>query len=51
MIIIMKIAVVGIGVAGAYLMNQLSNLHDVHVMGFERMEEKNHDAVCAWATC
>ena len=46
----MKIAVVGIGVAGAYLMNQLSNLHDVHVMGFERMEEKNHDAVCAWAT-
>ena len=46
----MKIAVVGIGVAGAYLMNQLSNLHDVHVTGFERMEEKNHDAVCAWAT-
>lgn len=46
----MKIAVVGIGVAGAYLMNQISNLHDVHVMGFERMEEKNHDAVCAWAT-
>ena len=47
----MKVAVVGIGVAGAYLMNQLSNIHDVHVEGFERMEEKNHDAVCAWATC
>lgn len=47
----MKIAVVGIGVAGAYLMNQLSNIHDIHVEGFERMEEKNHDAVCAWATC
>ena len=47
----MKVAVVGIGVAGAYLMNQLSNLHDIHVVGFERMEEKNHDAVCAWATC
>jgi len=47
----MKVAVVGIGVAGAYLMNQLSNNHDIHVVGFERMEEKNHDAVCAWATC
>ncbi len=48
---IMKVAVVGIGVAGAYLMNQLSNIHDVKVVGFERMEEKTHDAVCAWATC
>ncbi len=47
----MKIAVVGIGVAGAYLMNQLSDLHDVQVKGFERMPEKEHDAVCAWATC
>ncbi|MGN6709845.1 MAG: NAD(P)/FAD-dependent oxidoreductase, partial [Candidatus Nitrosocosmicus sp.] len=47
----MRVAVVGIGVAGAYLMNQLSNIHDVHVEGFERMEEKDHDAVCAWATC
>ncbi len=47
----MKVAIIGIGVAGAYLMNQLSSLHDVKVTGFERMEEKNHDAVCAWATC
>jgi flavin-dependent dehydrogenase len=47
----MKIVVVGIGVAGAYLMNQLSDLHDVHVRGFERMPERDHDAVCAWATC
>jgi len=47
----MKVAVVGIGVAGAYLMNQLSSSHDIHVVGYERMEEKNHDAVCAWATC
>ncbi len=47
----MKVAVVGIGVAGAYLMNQLSDLHDVYVTGFERMPEKDHDAVCAWATC
>jgi 3-hydroxyisobutyrate dehydrogenase-like beta-hydroxyacid dehydrogenase len=43
----MKIAVVGIGVAGAYLMNQLSNNHDIHVVGFERMKEEEHDAVCA----
>lgn len=47
----MKIAVVGIGVAGAYLMNRLSDDHDNHVVGFERMPETQHDAVCAWATC
>ena len=47
----MKIAVVGIGVAGAYLMNRLSDHHDNHVVGFERMPETQHDAVCAWATC
>ena len=47
----MKIAVVGIGVAGAYLMNRLSDDHDNQVVGFERMPEGQHDAVCAWATC
>lgn len=47
----MKIAVVGIGVAGAYLMNRLSDIHDVQVVGFERMPQSHHDAVCAWATC
>jgi flavin-dependent dehydrogenase len=47
----MKIAVVGIGVAGAYLMNKLSDDHDNHIVGFERMPETQHDAVCAWATC
>ncbi|MDQ3883080.1 MAG: NAD(P)/FAD-dependent oxidoreductase [Thermoproteota archaeon] len=47
----MKIAVVGIGVAGAYLMNRLSDDHNIHVVGFERMQKKEHDAVCAWATC
>jgi flavin-dependent dehydrogenase len=47
----MKVAVIGIGVAGAYLMNQLSGIHDIQVTGFERMHERNHDAVCAWATC
>jgi 6-phosphogluconate dehydrogenase (decarboxylating) len=35
----MKIAVVGIGVAGAYLMNRLSDDHNIHVVGFERMQE------------
>jgi flavin-dependent dehydrogenase len=47
----MKIAVVGIGVAGAYLMNRLSDDHNNHVVGFERMPKDQHDAVCAWATC
>jgi flavin-dependent dehydrogenase len=47
----MKIAVVGIGVAGAYLMNRLSDAHDNHVVGFERLPETQHDAICAWATC
>ncbi|MDQ4050100.1 MAG: NAD(P)/FAD-dependent oxidoreductase [Thermoproteota archaeon] len=47
----MKIAVVGIGVAGAYLMNRLGDDHDIHVVGFERMPKNEHDAVCAWATC
>ena len=48
--LLMKIAVVGIGVAGAYLMNRLSDAHDIFVTGFERMPETDHDAVCAWAT-
>jgi flavin-dependent dehydrogenase len=47
----MKIAVVGIGVAGAYLMNRLSDDHDNQIVGFERMPQNQHDAVCAWATC
>jgi len=47
----MKIAVVGMGVAGAFLMNVLSNDHDNLVKGFERMPVEEHDAVCAWATC
>ena len=47
----MRIAVVGIGVAGAYLMNILSDDHDNQIVGFERMPHDQHDAVCAWATC
>ena len=43
-----KIAVVGIGVAGAYVVNRLSKEHDV--VGFERMREESHDSICAWGT-
>lgn len=32
-------------------MNRLSDMHDVSVVGFERMRQDQHDAVCAWATC
>ncbi len=44
----MRIAIVGIGVAGAYLANRLSEKHDV--VGFERMHEESHDSICAWGT-
>lgn len=47
----MRVAVVGIGVAGAYIMNKLSQDRDNTVKGFERMPKSKHDAVCAWATC
>ena len=47
----MKIAVVGMGVAGAYLMNGLCKDHDNFVKGFERMPIEQQDAGCAWATC
>jgi len=44
----MKIAIVGAGVAGSYLLSMLSNEHDV--VCFERMYEDVFDTVCAWAT-
>lgn len=44
----MKIAVVGIGVAGGYLLSRLKKEHEV--VGFERMTEENHDSICAWGT-
>jgi len=44
-----KIAIVGMGVAGSYLINQLTKLgHDV--TGFERYTEENFECVCAWGT-
>ncbi|MDE1862042.1 MAG: NAD(P)/FAD-dependent oxidoreductase [Thaumarchaeota archaeon] len=44
----MKIAVVGIGVAGAYLLARLKDHHEV--VGFERSTIENHDSICAWGT-
>ena len=44
----MKIAVVGIGVAGGYLLSRLKKEHEV--VGFERSSEETHDSICAWGT-
>jgi len=44
----LKIAVVGIGVAGGYLLARLKNEHEV--VGFERSSQENHDSICAWGT-
>ena len=44
----MKIAVVGTGVSGSYLVNRLSESHEV--VGFERRPEDQFFAVCAWGT-
>jgi flavin-dependent dehydrogenase len=44
----LKIAVVGAGVAGAYLLNRIPAEH--HVEAFEMRAEKNWYTVCAWGT-
>ena len=44
----MKIAVVGIGVAGGYLLSRLKKEHEV--VGFERFSQETHDSICAWGT-
>jgi len=44
----LKIAVVGIGVAGGYLLSRLKNEHEI--VGFERSSQENHDSICAWGT-
>jgi flavin-dependent dehydrogenase len=44
----LKIAVVGMGVAGSYLINQLSRVHDV--TGFDRYPQRTFECVCAWGT-
>ena len=43
----MKIAVMGMGVAGSYLMARLKN-SEHEVVGYERMVEERHDSICAW---
>ena len=45
---LMRIAVVGAGVAGAYLMNVVPPEHQVEA--FEMREERNWYTVCAWGT-
>ena len=45
----MKIAIMGMGVAGSYLMARLKN-SEHEVVGYERMTEQNHDSICAWGT-
>ena len=45
----MKIAVMGMGVAGSYLMARLKN-SEHEVVGYERMVEEKHDSICAWGT-
>ncbi len=44
----MRIAVVGLGVAGSYLLNRLSGEHEV--TGYEMQKEGEFQAVCAWGT-
>ncbi|MDW8083874.1 MAG: NAD(P)/FAD-dependent oxidoreductase [Candidatus Caldarchaeum sp.] len=44
----MKIAIVGLGVAGTYLLRRLSVEHEV--VGFERQPRENFMAICAWGT-
>jgi flavin-dependent dehydrogenase len=43
-----RIAIVGLGVAGSYLLNRLSKEHDV--TGYEMQKEGEFQAVCAWGT-
>lgn len=44
----MKIAVVGLGVAGSYLVNRLSNEYEV--VGFEMQPHDKFNAICAWGS-
>ena len=46
---ILKIAVMGMGVAGSYLMARLKD-SEHNVVGYERNTEEKHDSICAWGT-
>ncbi len=45
----LKIAVMGMGVAGSYLMARLKDTEH-EVTGYERSTEERHDSICAWGT-
>lgn len=45
----LKIAVMGMGVAGSYLMARLAD-SEHEAVGYERSTEQNHDSICAWGT-
>lgn len=45
----LKIAIVGVGVAGSYLLARLSGEHEI--IGFERFDRSKYFPVCAWGTC
>ena len=45
----MKIAVMGMGVAGSYLMARLKDSKHT-VTGYERSKQDKHDSICAWGT-
>ena len=45
----MKIAVMGMGVAGSYLMARLHGTEH-EVTGYERSVKDRHDSICAWGT-
>jgi flavin-dependent dehydrogenase len=45
----MKIAVMGMGVAGSYLIARLKN-SEHEVTGYERSTQERHDSICAWGT-
>ena len=45
----MKIAVMGMGVAGSYLMARLQKTEHKAV-GYERSLKEKHDSICAWGT-
>ena len=45
----MRIAVMGMGVAGSYLMARLKGTEH-EVVGYERSPQERHDSICAWGT-
>lgn len=44
----LRIAIVGMGLVGSYLINQLKK-QGHSVVGYERYQEKRYECICAWA--